>query len=82
MRQYFGIALRITKIFASIILVLHMFSGYECFKTVSKSFLPSPNGKFSCSCIIPSESIYTEYVYTKTESYHTILHAPNATEAK
>ena len=34
------------------ILLLHMFSAYDYFKVVSKTSLPSPNGKLSCSCTI------------------------------
>ena len=39
---------------------MHMkvFSSYKYSKVELKNFLLSPNGKLSCSCIIPSESIY------------------------
>ena len=39
-------ALHIMKLLTSKILVFHIFSGYEYFKAVSKSFLLSPNGNF------------------------------------
>ena len=47
------------KTVASKILVLHMFSGYEYFKAVLKSSLPSQNQKLSCIYIVLSESIYS-----------------------
>ena len=40
-------------------LMMKVFYGYKYFMIESKSFLPSPNGKLSCTCIIPSQSIYS-----------------------
>ena len=56
----FGNALCIIKILASKILVLHIFSGYEYFKAVLKSSLPSPNEKLSCSCTVSSIGTSTD----------------------
>ena len=72
---------------------MHMkvFSCYACvnqyFKVESKSFLPSPNGKLSCtSCIVPSESIYdsksewSTTVLMTQQASHPIGPVPSATK--
>ena len=50
---------------------IHVFSGYEYFKVVSKISLPSPNGELSCTCIIISESMYSSVLayWSKSEYY-------------
>ena len=50
----FGSVLHVMKIVASIVLLVHMFSGYEYFNAVLKRSLPSPNGKLAYSRTIPS----------------------------